>query len=149
MLEPFAPVFSQRVWERAKVLVVGALLTPGRRNASIRSGICATRPSPAVDADSAYAVLDLLVRCQRLRHPVTVVMPLRLDAALYDPPPERTTQTNGRPRKTQEDTSNPDRDAQFVYLNEKVQAFPARGQPVISVRRSGTASMTSGRIAAG
>ena len=52
-----------------------------------------------VVADSAYAVLDLLARCQRLPRPVTVVTRLRLDAALYDPPPERTAQTKGRPRK--------------------------------------------------
>ena len=52
-----------------------------------------------VVADSAYAVLDLLARCQRLTRPVTVVTRVRLDAALYDPPPERTAQTKGRPRK--------------------------------------------------
>lgn len=51
-----------------------------------------------VVADSAYAVLELLARCQRLSHPVTVVTRLRLDAALYDPPPERTATTRGRPR---------------------------------------------------
>jgi len=52
-----------------------------------------------VVADSAYAVLDLLARCQRLSRPVTVVTRLRLDAALYDPPPEQTTPTKGRPRQ--------------------------------------------------
>jgi len=52
-----------------------------------------------VVADSAYAVLGLLARCQRLVRPVTVVTRLRLDAALYDPPPERTKGTRGRPRK--------------------------------------------------
>jgi hypothetical protein len=31
VLQPFAPAFSQRVWERAKVLVVGAILVPGQR----------------------------------------------------------------------------------------------------------------------
>ncbi len=51
-----------------------------------------------VVADSAYAVLGLLARCQRLARPVTVVTRLRLDAALYDPPPERTQGTRGRPR---------------------------------------------------
>jgi len=50
-------------------------------------------------ADSAYAGLDLLGRCQGLVHPITVVTRLRLDAALYDPPPERTAKTKGRPRK--------------------------------------------------
>jgi Rhodopirellula transposase DDE domain len=36
-------------------------------------------------------------------------------------------------RKTKEGASHPDRDAQFGHLNEQVQAFQARGQPVISV----------------
>lgn len=52
-----------------------------------------------VVADSTYAVLDLLARCQRLARPVTVVTRLRLDAVLYDPPPEQTAKTRGRPRK--------------------------------------------------
>jgi hypothetical protein len=52
-----------------------------------------------VVADNAYAVLDLLTRCQRLANPVTVVTRLRLDAALHDPPPERTPKTRGRPRR--------------------------------------------------
>lgn len=43
-----------------------------------------------VVADSAYAALNLLSACQKLRAPVTVVTRLRLDAQLYDPlpPPE-------------------------------------------------------------
>jgi hypothetical protein len=31
VLQPFAPAFSGRVWERAKVLLVGAILAPGAR----------------------------------------------------------------------------------------------------------------------
>lgn len=52
-----------------------------------------------VVADNAYAVLDLLSRCQRLVQPITVVTRLRLDAALYDPPPVPTTKRRGRPPK--------------------------------------------------
>lgn len=52
-----------------------------------------------VVADNAYAVLDLLSRCQCLPQPVSVVTRLRLDAALYYPPPERTATTRGRPRR--------------------------------------------------
>lgn len=52
-----------------------------------------------VVTDSAYAALDLLNCCQRLPRPVSVVTRLRLDAALYDPPPARTTKTKGRPRR--------------------------------------------------
>jgi hypothetical protein len=36
-------------------------------------------------------------------------------------------------RKTLEGTSHPDRDAQFVHINEEVQAFQRRAQPVVSV----------------
>ncbi len=36
-------------------------------------------------------------------------------------------------RKTKEGTSHPDRNAQFEYINQQVQAFQSRGQPVVSV----------------
>jgi Rhodopirellula transposase DDE domain len=36
-------------------------------------------------------------------------------------------------RKTKEGRAHPDRDAQFQHINERVQAFQARAQPVISV----------------
>jgi transposase len=36
-------------------------------------------------------------------------------------------------RKGKEGGSNPDRDAQFNYINERVKAFQQRGQPVISI----------------
>ena len=52
-----------------------------------------------VVADSTYAVLNLLDRCQRLARPITVITRLRLDAALYDPAPPRTATTKGRPRR--------------------------------------------------
>ena len=51
-----------------------------------------------VVADSTYAVLELLGDAARLPQPVTVITRLRLDAALYDPPPPRTPRTMGRPR---------------------------------------------------
>jgi hypothetical protein len=51
-----------------------------------------------VVADSAYAVIELLDQIHRLRHPVTMVTRLRLDAALYEPAPEREPGTMGRPR---------------------------------------------------
>jgi hypothetical protein len=31
VLAPFAPLFSQRVWRHAQVLLLGAMLTPGAR----------------------------------------------------------------------------------------------------------------------
>jgi hypothetical protein len=51
-----------------------------------------------VVGDSAYAVLQLLACAARMIQPVTVVTRLRLDAALYDEPPERQADTKGRPR---------------------------------------------------
>ncbi len=51
-----------------------------------------------VVADSSYAALELLARCRSLLKPVTMVTRLRLDAALYDPPPPRVKPAVGRPR---------------------------------------------------
>jgi hypothetical protein len=34
LLAPFAPLFSKRVWQNAQVLLMGAILTPGRRTVS-------------------------------------------------------------------------------------------------------------------
>jgi len=50
-----------------------------------------------VVGDSTYAALAFLAACQRLKHPVTVITRLRLDAALYEPAPPYT--GKGRPRK--------------------------------------------------
>lgn len=50
-------------------------------------------------ADRTYAAIDLLVACQGLAHPVTLITRLRMDAALYDPAPARRPGQNGRPRK--------------------------------------------------
>jgi len=53
---------------------------------------------PLVVADSSYAVLDLLHFCQTLRHPVTLITRLRLDAALYEPATPRSPGQLWRPR---------------------------------------------------
>ncbi len=34
LLVPFAPLFSRRVWQNAQVLLMGAILAPGRRTVS-------------------------------------------------------------------------------------------------------------------
>jgi Phosphoribosyl-AMP cyclohydrolase/DDE superfamily endonuclease len=47
--------------------------------------------------DSTYAVLDLLAVGPRLDPALTLVTRLRLDAALYDPPPVRRPGTRGAP----------------------------------------------------
>jgi len=52
-----------------------------------------------VVADSTYAVLELLSSCASLLTPVTIITRLRLDAALYEPPPPRQKGKRGAPRK--------------------------------------------------
>lgn len=51
-----------------------------------------------VVADSSFAVLTLLHALRHLAQPITMITRLRLDAALYDPTPERTPGQTGRPR---------------------------------------------------
>jgi hypothetical protein len=58
---------------------------------------CPEREIVAV-ADGGYASLKLLDRCRRLSNPITFVTRLRLDAALYEPPPQRRPGQIGRPR---------------------------------------------------
>jgi len=50
-------------------------------------------------ADSSFAALELLWALTQMRVPVHVVTRLRLDAALYQPPPPRQAKQMGRPRK--------------------------------------------------
>jgi hypothetical protein len=50
-------------------------------------------------ADSSYAALELLDSLAHLPEPVHVVTRLRLDAALYEPVPERNPAARGRPRR--------------------------------------------------
>ena len=50
-------------------------------------------------ADSSYSVLEFLHQCVTLSKPVTLITRLRLDAALYEPAPQREPGQNGRPRK--------------------------------------------------
>src|SRR6476469_3841451 len=51
-----------------------------------------------VVADGTYATYELLADAARLAQPVTVITRLRLDAALFDPPPPREPGQQGRPR---------------------------------------------------
>jgi hypothetical protein len=48
--------------------------------------------------DSTYSTIPLLVWCQSLANPVTLITRLRLDAALYEPAPPRRPGQMGRPR---------------------------------------------------
>ena len=38
LVAPFAPLFSDRVWRHALVLVAGTLLAPGKRMATVEAG---------------------------------------------------------------------------------------------------------------
>ena len=38
VLAPFAPLFSERVWQHAQVLLLGAMLTPGTR--TVTGALC-------------------------------------------------------------------------------------------------------------
>jgi hypothetical protein len=49
--------------------------------------------------DASYAVFDLLWRMTQLKNPIIMVTRFRMDAALYEPAPERLPGTKGRPRK--------------------------------------------------
>ena len=56
---------------------------------------CATRPLILL-VDGGYAAVSLGLACGDLPHPVTLVTRLRLDAALYDPPPPPQPHRKGR-----------------------------------------------------
>jgi hypothetical protein len=49
--------------------------------------------------DAGYAAIDFLWEVAKLAHPITLIARFRLDAALYEPAPERKPGQNGRPRK--------------------------------------------------
>ena len=55
--------------------------------------------SLVVVADNSFAVIELLARMAALPEPICMIVRFRLDAALYDPAPERKPNQKGRPRK--------------------------------------------------
>ena len=52
-LIPFAPLFSKRVWQHAQVLLVGAILAPGKR--TVASALRAIGITPNWRTVFAYA----------------------------------------------------------------------------------------------
>ena len=51
VLAPFAPLFSKRVWQHAQLLLVGAILAPGRANGQLglaRDGLGPTQALPSL-----------------------------------------------------------------------------------------------------
>jgi hypothetical protein len=71
---------TERAWQMIRLVV---RWLPGREVAFV--------------ADSSFAALELLDKAATLPH-ASVITRLRLDAALYDPPPPRPSGTKGRPR---------------------------------------------------
>jgi len=71
---------TERAWQMIRLVVRGL---PGREVACV--------------ADSSFAALELLDKVATLPR-ASVITRLRLDAALYDPPPPRQPSTKGRPR---------------------------------------------------
>ena len=86
---------------------------------------CATRPLVLL-ADGGYAAVALGLACGALPHPVTLVTRLRLDAALYDPPPPPQPHRKGRkPLKGARQRSLKIRaaDAQTVWRTQEIQWY--------------------------
>jgi hypothetical protein len=52
-----------------------------------------------VVADASFAVIEMLAHWAQLPKPITAIVRLRLDAALYAPPPPQAAGQRGRPRK--------------------------------------------------
>ena len=66
LLAPFAPLFSERVWRHAPVLVVGTILAPGKRTVgaalrSMRLGLLGKGNLMGL-AYTAYCSADLCLR---------------------------------------------------------------------------------------
>ncbi len=134
----FAPLFSKPVWESALVLLVGAIVAPGKRTVSAILRVMGIQHDPHFQnyhrvlsralwssrqasrlllqqlvqvrrwvphraiilvADSSFVALEFLDALRQLPTTVSVITRLRLDAALYEPAPERQPKQIGRPRK--------------------------------------------------
>ena len=63
ILTAFAPLFSDRVWQHAQVLLIGAILTPGKRTVS--SVLCVMGLSKANHFVNYHRVLNRAVWCTR------------------------------------------------------------------------------------
>lgn len=74
-------------------------LTDWARQALLRVRRWLPKRKLVVVADSSFAVIELLDRMRRLKDPICMVTRFRLDAALYEPAPERKPGQQGRPRK--------------------------------------------------
>ncbi len=87
-------------------------------------------------ADSTYASLKLLFRCQSLSKPVTFITRLRLDAALYEPAPPRRPHQIGRPRLKGERLSNLSvvaQDPNTVWKPAKITNWYGSGERMVEI----------------
>lgn len=85
------PAVSARLGRRHKTLAIWA----AQMIACLRRWL--PEAELTVVGDQAYSVIDLGLACRH--RAVRLIAPLRLDARLFDPPPQRTPRTRGRPRK--------------------------------------------------
>jgi hypothetical protein len=87
-------------------------------------------------ADRAYASLKLLECCRSLRNPITFISRLRLDAALYEPPPPRRPHQIGRPRIKGERLANLSvvaEDPNTVWKMTKIANWYGSGERMVEV----------------
>jgi hypothetical protein len=96
---PFLTVLapSERYYERSSR--AHKKLTDWARQALLQVRRWLPNRKLVVVGDSSFAVIELLERMRRLKNPICMVTRFRLDAALYEPVPERTPGQKGRPRK--------------------------------------------------
>jgi hypothetical protein len=107
MLLAWVP-FARRVWALPFLTLLAPSERAGRRHKTqadwMRQALLQIRswlPKRTIVfvGDAGYAVFDLLSRMARLKQPITVVTRIRMDAALYAPPPRRKAGQPGRPAK--------------------------------------------------
>jgi hypothetical protein len=82
-------------------------------------------------ADSTYATLPLLARCQHRANPITFITRVRLDAALYEPAPPRDAHQIGRPRRKGKRLPSL---ARVVEVASATAVWYQAGQPTVPLR---------------
>jgi hypothetical protein len=93
-LTALAPSERYRAWQRRR----HKALTDWARQLLLQLRRWLPERELVMVADGSFAALDLLTRLARLRRPITCITRLRLDARLYQTPPQRPKGKAGRPR---------------------------------------------------
>jgi hypothetical protein len=96
---PFLTVLapSERYYEKRKR--AHKKLTDWARQALLQVRRWLPERKLVVVMDAGYAAIDFLWQVAKFASPITLIARFRLDAALYEPAPERKPGQNGRPRK--------------------------------------------------